>query len=62
MQFLVEFLEPMSLDHHKKLNEVFLPTIWNTVFRENFAPVLFSPFSPSDPEGEFKTGLIELDI
>ena len=34
----------------------------NTVYRENFAPVLFSPFSRSDPEGEFKTGLIELDI
>ena len=37
-------------------------TFLHTVYRENFAPVLFSPISPSDPEGEFKTGLIELDI
>ena len=30
-----------------------------TVYRENFAPVLISPLLP---EGEFKTGLIELYI
>ena len=43
----------------------FEPCGWkmqNTVNRENFAPVLFSPFSPSNLRGEFKTGLIELYI
>ena len=35
---------------------------WYTVYRENFAPVLFLPFSPSELRAKFKTGLIELQI
>ena len=31
----------------------------STVYRGNFAPILFSPFSPSDLKGEFKIGLIQ---
>ena len=29
-----------------------------TVYRENFAPVLFPPFSPSDLRANFKLGLL----
>ena len=32
--------------------------IKNTVYRKNFAPVLFSPFWPSNPRANLKLGLL----